>query len=261
VSLSSLLVDGEEFEPLHCSEEILEGLLRTYGTMIFPGFRYFDFRPPVLSRAGTRHPDGALVAPGHERWWVVEVEVHTHSVADHIEPQLGALRDGHYGPTVFGYLDRHDGFEASAYASIDSWQPYFLLIVDEATAEIRAAAERCEFRVVECAVLRSQRSRYALAVTGDRPRLDVRPLPTGVDVIVDDEFGICVLRPVLGVTIPTTIPEQILVGDRAIRKRVTQSGTAVALAIERAEIDDLAGSAELYRLTFDGQLLPVPDTP
>jgi hypothetical protein len=77
--------------------------------------------------------------------------------------------------------------------------------------------------------------------------------------MVDDEYGICVLRPVLGVAIPSTIPEQILVGGHAFKKRVTQNGAAVALAIERAEIDDLAGSAELYRLTFDGQLLPVPD--
>ena len=87
MSLSSLLVEGEEFDPLHCSEEVLEGLLRTYGSQMFPGFAYYDFRPPILSVAGTRHPDGVLVAPGNDRWWVVEVEVHTHSVTDHIEPQ------------------------------------------------------------------------------------------------------------------------------------------------------------------------------
>lgn len=258
MSFSTLLVEAEDFEPVRCSEEVLEGLMRTYGSRVFPGFDYYDFRPPIPSVTGTRHPDGALLAPGHDRWWVIEVEVHTHSVTDHIEPQLSALRDGLYGPAAFDYLSRHSGFERSAYGSVDVWQPLFLLIVDEATAEIRAAAGRCEFAVIECSVFRSHLNRYALAVSGDRPRRDSRPLPAGVDVTLGDEAGVCLLKPVLQVPIPPAIPDEIVVGGRAITKRVTEDGAAIALPMEPTEVCDLTGSASSYRLTFDGQLLPIP---
>jgi len=255
VSIASLLVEGEEFEPIHCSEEVLEGLLRTRGSHMFPGFSYFDFRPPIPSVTGTRHPDGALLASGFDRWWVVEVEVHGHSVTDHIEPQLSALRDGLYGPAAFNYLSRHDGFVPGDYPGLDLWQPSFLLIVDEATAEIRAAASRCEFAVIECAVFRSRLNRYAIAVNGDRPRRDVRPIPAGVDVAVQDEAGVCLLRPLLDVPMPDAVPDEILVGDRAVRKRLTADHKHIALPLAATEIAALLGSDSPYRLTFDGQLL------
>jgi hypothetical protein len=255
VSIAALLVDQEEFEPIHCSEEVLEGLLRTRGHHLFPGFTYFDFRPPIPSVTGTRHPDGVLLATGFDRWWVVEVEVHRHSVTDHIEPQLSALRDGLYGPEAFRYLDRHEGFLASDYISLDLWQPSFLLIVDEATAEIRAAASRCEFAVIECAVFRSRLNRYAVAVNGDRPRRDVRPIPAGVDVSVHDEAGVCLLRPLLEVAIPDAVPDEIVVGDRAVQKRLTADQTSIAVPLAAVEIALLLGSPAPYRLTFDGHLL------
>jgi len=254
--MSSLLVEDEEFEPLHCSEEVLEGLLRTHGSHVFPGFTYYDFRPPIPSVAGTRHPDGAILAPGHDRWWVVEVEVHTHSVLEHIEPQLSGLRDGLYGPKPFGYLSRHPNFNEDSYTNLDTWRPSFLLIVDQATNEIRAAAGRCEFSLIECAVFRSHLNRYALAVSGDRPRRDVRPLPSGIDVrLADVSAGVCLLTPMLPVGIPSAIPDDIIVGGRVVKKRVTADGTTVALSIDQAEIALLAGAAPSYRLTFDGHLL------
>jgi hypothetical protein len=255
LSIASLLVDDEEFEPIHCSEEVLEGLLRARGSHLFPGFTYYDFRPPIPSVTGTRHPDGALLSARFDQWWVVEVEVHRHSVVDHIEPQLSGLRDGFYGPAAFRYLERHDGFLASDFHGVDRWQPSFLLIVDEATAEIRAAASRCEFIVIECAVFRSRFNRYAIAVNGDRPRRDVRPLPPGIDVVVDDEAGVCLLRPVLDVPIPDAIPPEIIIGDRAVAKRITAHKESVAVPLAKTEIESLLGSVPPYHLTFDGHLL------
>lgn len=257
MSIASLLVDDEEFEPIHCSEEVIEGLLRARGSLMFPGFTYYDFRPPIPSATGTRHPDGALLSVGFDQWWVIEVEVHRHSVVDHIEPQLSALRDGLYGPAAFRYLERHDGFLASDFQGVDQWRPSFLLIVDEATAEIRAAASRCEFVVIECAVFRSRFNRYAIAVNGDRPRRDVRPLPPGIGVVVDHEAGVCLLRPVLDVPIPDAVPAEIVIGDRAVEKRLTADEKCVALPLEPSDIEALLGSAAPYHLTFDGHLLPL----
>jgi hypothetical protein len=234
LSIASLLVDDEEFEPIHCSEEVLEGLLRARGSHLFPGFTYYDFRPPIPSVTGTRHPDGALLSARFDQWWVVEVEVHRHSVVDHIEPQLSGLRDGFYGPAAFRYLERHDGFLASDFHGVDRWQPSFLLIVDEATAEIRAAASRCEFIVIECAVFRSRFNRYAIAVNG---------------------AGVCLLRPVLDVPIPDAIPPEIIIGDRAVAKRITAHKESVAVPLAKTEIESLLGSVPPYHLTFDGHLL------
>src|SRR5215469_15507352 len=115
MSLDGVAVDKIFFQPVRLSEETLEGIIRTAAPAIFPGYDYYDFRPAIRCGASTRHPDGALLARGERKWWVVEVETHLHSVSEHIEPQLQDLATGFYGPDAFHYLDRHPTFDPDAY--------------------------------------------------------------------------------------------------------------------------------------------------
>jgi hypothetical protein len=255
-----ILIGGERFSSVQPSEEILEGLLRTVGPDVFEGFRYYDFRPPIPSRLGTRHPDGALVAPGSSQWWVVEVELHKHDVIDHIGPQLAALADGMYGWEAFNYLDRYDTIDLADFAGVDVWQPSFLLVCDLVTPPIRDAAARTNFQVLEFATYRSFRNRYAVAVSGFRPSRMPTILPGGIDVRLEEAHGVTLLVPLEGRTLPAESGPVVVLGEQEARIRRMRDGSALVVPLAVDQVQQLVGEAERYRVTGDDRLMPADPT-
>jgi len=257
MSVAAIFASPHLFEPISASESTMEGLLRDGGTALFPGYTYYDFRPPIPSIYGTRHPDAALLAPHHDRWWVVEVESHLHDVQTHISPQLQGLSNGQYGPSALAYLERHATYHSKDYP-IDPWQPQFLLVVDHATAEIRATANLYGFVVVECGIfLHAQSNAYALAVTGDRPLLNPHVLPSGVDVAVAEIHGVVELRPRVGGILPANLPTAVRLGDLSIQAVPRPDLTAFVLPLGLSDLIDLIGVCEVYRICFDGRIIAV----
>ena len=250
-----IVIDGERFDSVQPSEDVLEGLLRTFGTELFDGYAYYDFRPPVPSRFGTRHPDGVLVAPGSVQWWIVEVELHTHDVVNHIAPQLAGLAEGLYGWEAFSYLDRYPTIDLADFTDVDVWAPSFLLICDLVTPQIRQAADRTNFEVLECATYRSMQNRYALALSGVRPRRLPGALPAGVDVRLREAHGMALLVPLGGRGLPFSSQRIVVLGDQEVRLRRTTDGTAFVLPLSPSQVQDLVGAAECYRMTADQRLL------
>lgn len=255
MSVDGIVLENEYFEPVQVTEETLEGVIRAAGQSLFPGLTYYAFRPPIPSRWGIRHPDGAILAPGCAQWWVVEVELHTHDVDSHVIPQLEGLSDGTYGWQAFEYLEREEGLSPADFANLDIWEPSFLLIVDHLTPQMRSGVARSAFEPLECGVYRSMLNRYALGVTGTRP---VRPsefLPGGLDVRLEESFGVAVLVPV-DRRLPHDLPEAVLVGDQYARVRRTTDGDAFVLPLAPAQVEEFAGRADRYRVTSDHRLLP-----
>jgi hypothetical protein len=257
VSVDGITVDSMLFQPIRVSEEVLEGLIRTAASALFPGYDYFDFRPAIRCGPSTRHPDGALLARDDKTWWVVEVETHVHSVAEHIEPQLRELATGFYGPDVFGFLRRHREFEAALY-DVDVYEPSFLLVIDTLTSEIREAATRTGFQAVECSPFRSMRNQYALGVSGYRPRRDLAPTGTGLDLQLSEESGMSVLSPVDGRRMPPLRSNDVIVSDTIHTGFVRSDGSGIVLPVTPDELRQLLPGAESFRLTSAGQLLPIP---
>lgn len=256
MSAERLALNGELFQPIRCTEETIEGILRSNGHALFEGLHYYDFRPPISSRYGARHPDGALVAPGYDRWWVVEIEVYAHDVEAHIVPQLQGLAEGLYGWDAFRYLTRHPGFDLQDYTDVDVWEPSFLLIVDHATPHIRAAVARSSFDLLECSVFKSESNQYAMTVNGNPPRRSEPSLPAGVDVRLEEAGGIALLVPMGGKRVRTVYEGHLLVGGHQVQPRVTSDAKGIALPLTPDQIHDLIGPADCYRLTLDGILSP-----
>jgi hypothetical protein len=175
-------------------------------------------------------------------------------------PQLEALAEGTYGWQAFEYLEREHGLSPADFADLDIWEPSFLLIADHLTPELRAAILRSAFDPLECGVYRSIRNRYALAVTGARP---VRPsefLPGGLDVRLEESFGVAMLVPV-DRRLPHDLPDAVLVGDQYARLRRTSDGGALVLPLAPASVEEFAGRAGRYRLTTDNRLVPAARPP
>jgi hypothetical protein len=243
------------------SEAILEGLLRTHGTRIFPGFLYFDFKPAIRSRHGTRHPDGALLAPATKEWWVVEVETHVHDVEGHVMPQLEALSDGIYSREAFQYLDRHAAFRAGDFRAADVWEPGFLLVVDHTTPFLRQAATINGFRLVEIGVFRNENAEYALRLSGSRPSVAAASsAPRGVDVEVQERHGVALLVPVGGRTFVDGGRRTLIIGDREVQAFTTSGKDTLAVPMDATELFALVGETNHYRITPNGTLIPLADS-
>jgi hypothetical protein len=253
MSLDGVAVNNIFFRPIRLSEETLEGIIRTAAPAIFPGYDYYDFRPAIHAGASTRHPDGVLLARGEQKWWVVEVETHLHSVSEHIEPQLQGLATGFYGPDAFRYLSRHRTFDPQAY-NVDMFEPDFLLIIDSLTPEIRDAANRAGFQIVECSPFRSSRNEYALTVSGHRPRRGTSTAVPGLSFRLTEYDGMAVLCPIGGGRVPQLRSYDVIIGDVAHTAYLLNDRSGLVLPLTPAELRGLIPGTEHFRLTSTGQL-------
>lgn len=259
MNLDGVAVDRVFFQPIRISEETLEGVIRTAAPAIFPGYDYFEFKPAIRCGASVRHPDGALLASGERKWWVVEVETHLHSVSEHIEPQMLGLSSGFYGPDAFRYLSRHRNFRPEAY-TVDTFEPEFLLIIDTLTPEIRDAANRTGFQTVECSPFRSDRNEYALTVSGHRPRRGISVAGPGINLLLSEEHGMAVLRPADGRPLPNLRSDDVVIDDVIYTGHVLSDRSGLVLELNQAELHKLLPGGTELRLTPSGHLCATAST-
>ena len=165
-----------------------------------------------------------------------------------------------YGDEAFAYLDRHQTFTRADYATVDIWQPSFLLVCDFVTPQIGRAAARTNFEVLQCGTYRSRRNRYALGLSGHRPRARPRILAAGIDVALKEAEGVTLLIPTDRRTLPAANPTAVLAGDRELSLRKTSDDAAYVVPVDPAELQELVGEASRYRLTFDSRLIPADPT-
>lgn len=259
MNLDGVAVDRIFFQPIRISEETLEGVIRTAAPAIFPGYDYYEFKPAIRCGSSTRHPDGALLARGERKWWVVEVETHLHSVSEHIEPQLMGLSSGFYGPDAFRYLSRHRSFNPDNY-NVDTFEPDFLLVIDTLTPEIRDAANRTGFQTVECSPFRSDRNEYALTVSGHRPRRGISIAGPGINLSLSEERGMAVLRPADGGRLPNLRSDDVVIADVIYTGHVLGDRSGLVLELSQAELHELLPGGSDYRLSTAGHLYATMST-
>jgi hypothetical protein len=243
----ALAVGNKMFEPVRVSEEQLENLLASAAPSVFSGFDYFEFKPRIRCRDGSRHPDGVLLAPHSRQWWVVEVETHLHDPRTHIRPQLNDLMDGMYGPEAFKYLERHAQFDASRY-NVDPYEPSFLLIIDCLAPEIEHAVKRADLEIAECSVYFSAATNeYALALSGFRPYLQETHGP-GISLVLEEVEELALLAPADGKQMPPLKRSEILVGDSAFKASRLSGARGIVLPLKPSEVEAAISPCDRYKL-------------
>src|SRR5262245_59330266 len=80
-------------------------LYQKYSCIVFGGTFYFEQR--------RYRPDLALVAKDFSHWFVIEVELVTHSLEGHVLPQVRAFRYGEPLGDCISVLSREPGIGAS----------------------------------------------------------------------------------------------------------------------------------------------------
>ncbi len=109
--MSRLLIGSEWFEILASNsywEVEYERLILNNAAALYPDYLAVPFKALVQSDRGAARADMALVAPDYQMWWVVEVELAHHSLANHVLPQVARLATASYGDSEAAVINAAD---------------------------------------------------------------------------------------------------------------------------------------------------------
>ena len=139
------------FEPrLPALEAEFEAQVIRVAKQLMPGYMVASWKP--LIRDWHDHgakPDLAMVSRDLDSWYVVEVELASHSISGHIAPQLETLGNGVYDSSLLPHLQR--SFPSEDIESLRRMvrrEPGLLCIVDQYTDRIWRACRDTGFELV-----------------------------------------------------------------------------------------------------------------
>lgn len=173
-----LLFDGEWYEPLAADsmfETDYESLLLDRAEDLYPSFHMVRFKRKVFSEYGNGVPDLALIDHEYRAWWVVEVELGSHSLSGHVESQVQVFSRAKYGQEDAAFLASNashlDG--AKLEQMMRGTQPRVLVIVNQARPEWTTWLRKYDALVGVAEMFRGRNNRIVLRVNGEHPE----PLP------------------------------------------------------------------------------------
>ena len=138
-----------EPQPPTTESQFEEQVLRIAADLM-PSYKVASWKPLIRDWYGRgARPDLAMIAGDLESWYVVEVELASHSVGGHIEPQLDALRNGVYDSALLSDLQRSFPSEdTESLRQMVGRDPGLLCIVDQYTDRIGRVCRNTGFELV-----------------------------------------------------------------------------------------------------------------
>ena len=178
-----VLIDGIRYQlTTPKSETVLENAIQSNCQHIFgPDSFYFDIKKLIRSKAGVASiPDGYVIffTPKKARWAIIEVELASHPVYDHVIPQLSKFNKGievsstrkKLVEILYGVFDDDEVLKARLKQKIKtgevykfisdlvSEQPLIIVAIDQRTEELDEAIDdiKGEVQVVEFRTFRRE---------------------------------------------------------------------------------------------------------
>lgn len=174
--MARLFRDGEWYDlisPGSIYESEFQAMVVGQAARLFPEYVTARFDCLVDSEYGTVKADLALVDREYRFWWVVEIELATHNLDDHVFPQVRKLSQGAYGADHARYL-------ASQARTLDlerteqmmkGSQPRVLVVVNGARPDWAAPLRPLNALVGIVEVYRSATNRAIFRLNGAYPEL------------------------------------------------------------------------------------------
>ena len=139
------------FEPwTPSSEDEFEKQILRVASGLMPNYLVANWKPLIRDTHGHgARPDLAMISRDLESWYVIEVELATHSVTGHIAPQLETLRNGVYDSSLLSSLETaFPSEDIDSLAQMVRREPGLLCIVDQYTDRIARACRTAGFELV-----------------------------------------------------------------------------------------------------------------
>jgi hypothetical protein len=248
----NLVTHRNLYNRVELSEADYENLLRAWAPQLFPGYRWYPFKPAILSPEGVVHPDAALISADGDEWWVVEIELARHSIQSHVESQLQRLRNGIYATASRAYLTSSYPADVDLFDRMQYVRPHFLVVVDDRSTLIRNVAEENDFEVLYVLPFLSGTPAhlYAGAAEGFFPSRRARSRATGIVLEMRDDPFVVRLSSLETSTLPADT-DQVLIGSRLVRCRIERNLQGLVLSLGPEEFYEILGRQSYYVLRFE----------
>lgn len=152
--VTTLLVDEphmpvfDKADVTDCREELFETTVLKVLSRLYADCYVFPFKSLARDWRGGWRPDIALVDRRHAYWFVIEVEISTHSLEGHVLPQVLGLRDGEFGDDAVSGLTRHLDIDAERARTLLRYVPRYTAVVanrDDNAWQTRLESENIQF--------------------------------------------------------------------------------------------------------------------
>lgn len=230
--MSRLLSNGRWFDLLN-SRAILESdyeqSIRRHAAHLFPGYVCVPFKAIVEAEGGQRvKADLALVDHHYRRWTVVEVELDTHSLNRHVEPQMRKLVSGSYTDEHARAMAREapELDEARLLHLVRSAVPDFMVIVPSELPSWRATLGNLGVSLATVQIFINAEDQRILRYEGDRPPQERADL---VSRLLDPPFHTKGKRVELPATMPVDDSIQMEYEESLVNVRLIRYGQDVLL--------------------------------
>ena len=139
------------FEPRPpATESQFEEQVLRVASDLMPSYKAASWKPLIRDWHGHgAKPDLAMVSNDLESWYVIEVELASHSISGHIAPQLETLRNGVYDSSLVPSLKRaFPSEEVESLTRMVRREPGLLCIIDQYTDPIGRTCRGTGFELV-----------------------------------------------------------------------------------------------------------------
>lgn len=173
--MARFLLDGEWYEEISATalyETELEQIIMDQAPYLYPDYRVVPFKQIVYSDTESHVPDFALIDQEYREWWVVEVEMGSHSLNGHVLPQVRTFSEAAYGVREAQYLCSKlpSLDEQAVLGMMKGRQPRVLVLVNTYNPDWVKALAPYEAAVGVFEVFRSDRNQHAFMVNGQYPK-------------------------------------------------------------------------------------------
>jgi hypothetical protein len=140
---------------------------------VFSDFHVVKFEKLVMSDEDSAKADLALIDRKYRSWWVVEVELASHSLSSHVVPQVDTLSKARYDESDAEYLyDRLPAMDRGKLSDmLKGQQPRVIVVVNTPVPAWHAALSALGSLIVVVQIYRGEDNRLILAIDGDYPTL------------------------------------------------------------------------------------------
>lgn len=138
----------DKADPTAGLEAEFEGVALRILARLYPSCHVFAFRPLVVHNGVGWRPDLAVIDKNWAYWFIVEVEITTHSLEKHVLPQVRAFRDGDYGADTCSAVAEAAGISAERAATLVKYVPRYIAVVsnqEEADWASALSAENVQY--------------------------------------------------------------------------------------------------------------------
>lgn len=138
----------EQADPTATSEATFEMTTLQLLARLYPSCLVITFKPLVINNGVGWRPDVAVIEKTLSYWFVIEVEIATHSLEKHVLPQVRAFRDGDYGQDSIKIIARATAMSVDRVATLIRYVPRYIAVVsnhENQAWEKQLAAENVQY--------------------------------------------------------------------------------------------------------------------